>query len=445
MKTWNFAKVMFWVSSFSMAVALGIGIGHYKVFPFSLLKLGQDSLEQVFAEKEMLTKVRPVSHLYAIRYPGNGLTRNRADQVAPGLTFMSGFFGDNPALQLVKPDGSVVRRWSPSFSKIFPDTSHIKPAKEIPATDWNVEVHGALALPDGSIVFNFNYLGMVKMDRCGAVQWTVPLMTHHSLERSADGGFWTTGRYYVEGNSSFPPIPTPYMEDTVVKISGNGKVLQEISLPAMLFNEEMLRAEWLANGHDNVRIFNDWGDGILELAHVNDVEELTSDMAKNFPAFATGDLLVSHRNQNVIYVVDPKAGRIKWHQTGPWIRQHDPDFNRDGTLVVLNNNTDTTDDGSVWGGSNIVALTPSTRSWLFKYGGKPNQKMYSRGLGKVQVLENGNILITESTAGRVFEVNSEQEIVWEFVNKYDDKAAAVITQGIRYPEEYFNVTDWTCN
>jgi hypothetical protein len=357
---------------------------------------------------------------------------------------MSGFFGDNPALQLVTPDGRVMRRWSPSFARLFPDTSHIKPPTDVPATDWNVEVHGALALPDGSIVFNLNYKGMVKMDRCGNVQWTVPQMTHHSIERSEDGGFWTPGRHYVEGASSFPPIPTPYKEDTVVKISADGKVLQEISVPAMIFKDEILRAEWHANGHDDLRIRNDWGDGIRELVHVNDVEELTSDMAKSFPEFAPGDLLVSQRNQNVIYVVDPKSGRVKWHQIGPWIRQHDPDFTRDGTIVAFNNNANPTADGIVWAGSNIVAMNPSTRSWVFKYGAKEDQKMYSRRLGKVQVLENGNILITESMAGRVFEVNSKEEIVWEFINKYDDRSAAVVTQAIRYPNNYFQVTDWTC-
>jgi hypothetical protein len=444
-KAWNPARVMFWASSFAMAVGLGIGIGHYEVFPYSLLKFGKDSLEQVFADQAMLTKVRPAAHLYPIRYPGNGVTRIRADQVARGLTFMSGFFGDNPGLQLVRPDGTVVRQWSPSFSRVFPDTSHIKPAKDIPATDWNVQIHGALALPDGSVVFNFSYKGMVKMDRCGRVQWTLPLMTHHSVERSEDGGFWVPGRHYVGGVSSFPPIPTPYVEDTVVKISADGRVLQETSVPAMLFRDEILRAEWLANGHDDPRVLNNWGDDIIELAHVNDVEELSSDAAKSFPEFAAGDLLVSDRNQNVIHVVDPKTARVKWHQTGPWIRQHDPDFNRDGTLVVFNNNTDTTDDGTIWGGSNIVAMNPLTRSWVFKYGAKPHERMYSHGLGKVQVLENGNILVTESQAGRVFETNSNAEIVWEFINKFDEKAVADITQAIRYPDDYFTVTDWTCN
>jgi hypothetical protein len=427
-----------------MTVALGIIIGRYQIFPYALLKSGQDSVEALFANKEMLTQTRPVEHLYTTRYPGNGVTRLQADQVSPGLTFMSGFFGDNPALQLVTPDGRVVRRWSPSFARLFPDTSHIKPAAEVPATDWNVEVHGALALPDGSVVFNLNYKGMVKMDRCGNVQWTVPLMTHHSIERSEDGGFWTTGRHYVEGASSFPPIPTPYKEDTVVKISADGKVLHEMSVPALLFNDKMGRAEWLSNGHDDLRILNYWADGVSELVHVNDVEELTSDMAKSFPQFAAGDLMISIRNTNVIYVVDPKTGSIKWHQTGPWFRQHDPDFNPDGTLVVFNNNTDSTDDGSVWGGSSIVSFNLATGSWAFRYGGNPNQKMYARGLGKVQVLENGNVLITEATAGRAFEINSKNEIVWEFINKYDDRSAAVVTQAIRYPNNYFQVTDWTC-
>ena len=40
--------------------------------------------------------------------------------------------------------------------------------------------------------------------------------------------------------------------------------------------------------------------------------------------------------------------------------------------------------------------------------------------GSAQRLANGNTLITEGAAGRFFEVTSENEIVWEYVNPHFD-------------------------
>jgi hypothetical protein len=31
---------------------------------------------------------------------------------------------------------------------------------------------------------------------------------------------------------------------------------------------------------------------------------------------------------------------VKWSQTGPWLRQHDPDFLSDGRILVYDNRDD---------------------------------------------------------------------------------------------------------
>ena len=47
---------------------------------------------------------------------------------------------------------------------------------------------------------------------------------------------------------------------------------------------------------------------------------------------------------------------------------------------------------------------------------------FSAVQGAAQALPNGNVLVTESTKGRVFEVTRDGEIVWEFWNP--DRTAA---------------------
>ena len=49
--------------------------------------------------------------------------------------------------------------------------------------------------------------------------------------------------------------------------------------------------------------------------------------------------MISLRNYNLLFVVDPDTWKVKWYQIGPWRRQHDPEFNGDGTITVFNNNT----------------------------------------------------------------------------------------------------------
>jgi len=141
--------------------------------------------------------------------------------------------------------------------------------------------------------------------------------------------------------------------------------------------------------------------------------------------------------------VDPDTEIIKWHQTGPWIRQHDPDFTRSGQIVVFNNNNDAAE-GTLFGGSNVLAIDPGTREVTVAYQAAPGQRWFTHVRGKQQILENGNALITENEAGRVFEVTPDGEVVWEFINRYDEDEVARMSDAVRYPEGYFSVGSWDC-
>lgn len=57
-------------------------------------------------------------------------------------------------------------------------------------------------------------------------------------------------------------------------------------------------------------------------------------MAAAFPEFAAGNLPISLREPNLVTVIAPNTGLVKWWQNGPWIKQHDPDFESDGTISV---------------------------------------------------------------------------------------------------------------
>jgi hypothetical protein len=435
--TLQLARRIFRISAallaFLVTFGYGIAAGRFELFPFAQLH----PLWQALADYPTTLRIRPHYMLHPARYNGSGVTRFVKDKAAPGLTLLAGFFQDTNELRLIRNDGTVLRRWRVHLAAIFPDSSHVKPADSVHMGDWNVQIMGALALPDGSVVFNLDDVGMAKLDRCGAIQWTLRHVTHHSVEPAEDGGFWAPGKRYIEDRPQHPTLRPPYLDETILKISADGRILQETSILDVLF-ENHLQTYLFANRRPPVPLHGD------EFTHLNDVEPLTREMAAQFPQFAPGDLLISLRYPHVIMVMDPKTNRVKWHKAGPWLGQHDPDFTPNGRISVFNNNSDGTETGALLGGSTILEIDPRTDEVVVKYGAGPGQKWFTNLQGQHQILPNGNLLITEAHGGRAFEVDERGDVVWEFINRYDADRVTIVTGATRYPDGYFTVTDWAC-
>lgn len=433
-------RILFFGSLAGVVFLYGVAVGAYEIFPYRQLKFALNSVEAVLADRDRLLSDQPTGFVAERRYEGKGVTTFERARSAPGLTLLSGFFDDLPGLRLVRRDGTVLARWPAPYSKLFDDTTHIFPGSDVPATDWNAAVHGMVMLSDGSVVFNFDGKGTVKLDRCGTPVWTLPRMTHHSVDRAAAGGFWIPSRHYEQDTPAYPFFQVPYRDDTILRVADDGRVLSEISLNRILIDNGLF-ALLVANGRFNVLVLEE------DVLHINDIEELGADRAPAFEHFAAGDLLISVRHLNLLLVVDPQDWTVKWHQTGPWLRQHDPDFNADGSISVFDNRSDDTHHGEVFGGSRILSLRPfsAQRTADVVYGGGNGQRFFTNTQGKHQRLDNGNWLIAEYFGGRAFEVTAGGDIVWEYVNEYDPARVARISGAKRYPESYFDVTDWRCD
>ncbi len=133
------------------AFAFGFYSAAKRTVVFDLIRHVRDSVMLVLGEFSTLAG-RPEHFLQPARYDGDGVTVNDVADGDTDLILLSGFFGDTNALRLIRRNGDLVADWPVRFSELFPDTSHVP---EPPATDWNIDTHGALALPDGAVVFNF--------------------------------------------------------------------------------------------------------------------------------------------------------------------------------------------------------------------------------------------------------------------------------------------------
>jgi Arylsulfotransferase (ASST) len=435
----DLSKIAFAISGALFILGYGVAVGTFELFPFRFLQDGWYSARAVRDDLGTALGIRPGYFLFPARHPGSGVTHYDRARAAPGLTLIQGFFDGGNELRLIQLDGSIVHRWPVKYFDIFPRPTHIAPASAIPKRDWNVETHGAQILPDGSVVFNFEYAGTVKLDRCGRLQWTVPRMTHHSVETSSDGGFWIPSQRYVSSRSSFPALRPPYVEETILNVSATGAVVREISVLELLLNNDLQGLLFMTNPMRPVP--ND------VVPHLNDVEELSPELAPHFPQFAAGDLLLSFRGLNLLMVVDPNTLKVKWHQVGRWLAQHDPDFEPNGRISLFNNNNPGGDIPPNVLRSNILEVDPRSGATSVRYGSESGPRMFTESLGEHQYLDfdGGHILIVEAAAGRVAEVDSAGGLVWEFINRFSETEVAQVADALRRPEPYFMVRDWACD
>lgn len=388
-----------------------------------------------------LTRHPRHEHLQPSRGAGEGVTVNTLPDDGAQI-LMAGFFDDENQIRLVGRDGEVVRKWSLDFFEHFPDPG--TRACDV-TSPLRADTHGVHLSPQGELVFNYEYCGTVKLDACGTVLWTVNKPTHHSLVPAAAGGYWSLGRHKwlaSEYPDRFPPISSAgtdqeILEDTLLRIGEDGEVLEEVSIPQLMLDNDL----------DGVLTAN-LGFGMKsimrpELVHANKVTELSADIADAFPLFSAGDLAISMRQLNLIMVLDPETKAVKWHQTGPWVRQHDPEFRPDGRLSIFNNNVyrtayvDGQTDLSAPRTTNIIAVDPVSRETEVIFGERPGQEMLSVIRGQHELLDNGRMLITEFDAGRVIEVDTDGQIVWEYINAFDEDFVGEIRDAKVYPADYF--------
>ena len=76
----------------------------------------------------------------------------------------------------------------------------------------------------------------------------------------------------------------------------------------------------------------------------------------------------------------------------------------------------------------------------------PNARVTMIEGGKHQLLANGNRLITEAKAARIFEITPQGETVWEWIAEpYDEKRVFDVLEGTRYPDISAETTAaWAC-
>ncbi|HLG71606.1 MAG TPA: aryl-sulfate sulfotransferase [Chloroflexota bacterium] len=143
-----------------------------------------------------------------------------------------------------------------------------------------------------------------------------------------------------------------------------------------------------------------------EWTHGNAVAELPN-----------GDVVVSFREISTVVIVDKSSGDVRWELGPPVLNnQHAPSPLPNGNLLIFDNGTHRLE--SVFPYSRVIEVDPRTSEIVWSYQDTPAMAFYSPMISNAQRLPNGNTLVNEGNFGRLFEVTSEGEIVWEYVSPW---------------------------
>lgn len=344
------------------------------------------------------------------------------DAARPGWRMLAGAFElhgkvRNAAL-LISPEFEVVHAWPLSERKTDGKTPH---------PPYRKFVHGIEMLGDGGLVFTYdNSVSLQRIDVCARQVWAQGGNFHHAVTLDAAGEtVWTFGYYDL-----FKQVDVATGE-TVREFTARRIIAANPDIDP--FGARMLHED---RPNENPR--SDPGEWMEDPFHFNDVDPLPAALAPAFPQFETGDLLVSARTLNMVFVVDPDTLEMKWWRAGATMRQHDPEWMANGEILVYDNRMGR-------GRSDLVAIDPQTYEKRIVFDGDVNG-FYSRIRGKVEPLDAGHLLVTSPQQGRVFELDANGKTVAEFLNRKpgSDTHNYVLSEMTWTPEANFEWRDKPC-
>jgi hypothetical protein len=165
--------------------------------------------------------------------------------------------------------------------------------------------------------------------------------------------------------------------------------------------------------------------------HMNSVQELPPNawFDHGHEEFRPGNILVSARHLNAIYVIARPGGDIVWRHTRGLDYQHEarmvpPGLPSAGYILLFNNGYH---DRERYRRSAILELDPLTHAVVWRY---DSPHFFSTTAGAEQALPDGNVLVTSSESGRAFEVTRRGRIVWQWTPPYPPMRVA------RYAYDY---------
>lgn len=143
-----------------------------------------------------------------------------------------------------------------------------------------------------------------------------------------------------------------------------------------------------------------------------------------------GNIMACSYNTDNIVIIDRTSGDIKWRWgQGIISMPHNPTMLDNGNILVLDNNRWHV---NIWppDGSRVIEVNPTTKEITWEFKEENPVDFYTTYIGGCQRLPNGNTLICEGAMGRLFEVTSRGEVVWEYIVPFYSRKDTLAPYGL---------------
>ncbi|NIU46170.1 MAG: hypothetical protein GWN38_18925 [Nitrospinaceae bacterium] len=323
-------------------------------------------------------------------------------------------------------EGNIVHKWQVPIEQYW-DTANAQNRGFNPQLA-HVGWRAAKALPNGDLIFiAIAYrspwgLAMVRVDKDSRVIWSYLKNAHHDFDIGDDGRIYLLTHDIIQtAPKGLEFLDMPAFDERINILSPDGKELYEFSLLEAI-GRSKYKEVLLKGGETNMK-----GD----LLHTNTVKVIGPSFARHAPFAREGQVALFFREKNALAIFDLKEEKIVWAKTGFGKGAHDPDFLDNGQILLFDNK------GLSNGWSRVVFMDSKNFNILRSIEGHPDRPFVSAIRSRQQWLPNGNVMITESDTGRLFEVSQTDEIVWEYVNPVRRSVngktyVPVIMGGVRY-------------
>ena len=296
----------------------------------------------------------------------------------------------------------LLHTWNPdidSFNKLFEKVDEFKDI-EIDHNNSRVTLNHPFLGKDGSLWFNNPPLR--KIDKCSnLISQNTHDIFHHSIESDFEGNIWVPSNMFpqslpIEKVGRESAREGGFIDDAIVKLSNEGKVLFEKSVSQIFIDNNM---EYLLFAVGNTIFDND-------PIHLNDIQPV------NYSGeyWQKGDVFLSLRHQSMVLLYRPSTNKIIWKGTGPFFHPHDIDILDKNRISVFNNNDKNFLSGNKVDGNNEVIIydfnTKEYSSYLSKSLIENDVRTITGGTS--QILPNGDLFVEETDSGRTLYFNSNE-------------------------------------
>lgn len=424
------ARLFFVCSLCAIAFCYGFVANRYQLFPHSLIEQAYTFVKEIYTNFNQAQRGIFDNNLYHETNSTRKIPVYERNKTEGGLSMISSIIEDRIlSVSVINMGGELIHRWEIDWFEIWPDPSHIPEDDDVlPKSRPGTQVHGVVLLENGDIIFNFDFLGLTRIDVCGNVKWRLGYRTHHSIYKDEYNNLWVPGQIkHTEPLSSLPNYKPNFNEPTVLKVSLEGEILEEISIIELLQENDLQGLLYMSN------LASKSTEASGDTLHLNDVETFPSYLDEG--VFKSGDIMVSLRNIHGILIFRQSDRKVTHLSIGEFTRQHDPDFIDGNTISVFDNNHVAPEGYGYQSSIRIKSFLDNNQSYTY-FTGNEEQPFYTRVMGKHEWLPNGNLLITESEKGRVFELDQQGNIVWEFINIVADGYAGRVQGAFRLPNTF---------